>query len=338
MGTAVLRRLDAETAHRVAIAALKRVPTVSVPVDDPVLATRIGPLALSNPIGLAAGLDKNAEAIGGLSRLGFGCLECGSVTPRPQAGNSRPRLFRLTEDQAIINRMGFNNDGLEAFADRLARRRRGVPVGANLGANKDTEDRVADYVTGLRRVGTSADYVTINISSPNTPGLRALQGRAALDELLGRLTEARVAGVPVFLKIAPDLSSAEIALCVEAARAHGIDALIVSNTTLDRPAGLRSSHAGESGGLSGRPLGPRALWALECAAEASQARLALVAVGGICNGADVLARIRAGACAVQVYSALIYQGPGLIARLKTDLAARMKAEGFHSLAQAVGAR
>jgi len=341
LGAALLRKLDPETAHGLAIKALQAVPLPTPAADDPILTTRIAGLTLPNPVGLAAGLDKNGEALGGLSKLGFGFVECGSVTPVAQAGNPKPRLFRLSEDRAIINRMGFNNAGLEAFAARLGDRRSGAVVGANLGANKDTEDRAADYVIGLERLDGLADYFTINISSPNTPGLRALQGREALDDLLGWIAEARpkVAGrpggrAPVFLKIAPDLTAAEIAMIVEAAIAHGIDALIVSNTTLDRP-GLRSPDAGEAGGLSGAPLKDRALNALRDAAAAAQGRLPLIGVGGIGSGEDAYARIRAGASAVQLYSALIYEGPGLIGRIKRDLAARLRADGFSSVSEAV---
>ena len=337
IGAAVLRRLDPETAHTLAIRALGLAPLPAAPPDDPVLRTRIGRLDLPNPVGLAAGLDKNGEALHGLARLGFGFIECGSVTPRPQPGNPRPRLFRLTEDRAIINRMGFNNAGLEAFAGRLAKRPRNVAVGANLGANKDTEDKAADYVAGLTRLRGLADYVTVNISSPNTPGLRALQGRAALDDLLGRLAEARGDDpTPVFLKIAPDLTPEEIGTIVEATLDHGLDALIVSNTTLDRPAGLASAWRGEAGGLSGAPLKVRARAALAAAASASAGRLPLVAVGGVDSGDEAYARIRAGACAVQLYSALVYDGPGLVGRIKRDLAARLRADGFASVADAVG--
>jgi len=335
-GAALLRRIDPETAHSLAIRALKFPGVVAVGHDDPVLATHLAGLALSNPIGLAAGLDKNGQAIIGLSRLGFGFVECGSVTPRPQPGNPKPRLFRLAEDQAIINRMGFNNAGLNAFRANLAARRPGPPVGANLGANKDTEDRAADYATGLKALAGTCDYFTVNISSPNTPGLRALQSRDALDDLLGRVAEARPNGVPVFLKIAPDLIPAEIGEIVEAAMAHRIDALIVSNTTLERPADLRSAQASEVGGLSGAPLAPIARRALVQATEAAQGRLPLIAVGGIGSGADAYDRIRLGACAVQLYSALIYQGPGLIGRIRRDLAARLRADGFVTVSDAVG--
>ncbi|MFE9082566.1 quinone-dependent dihydroorotate dehydrogenase [Brevundimonas sp. NPDC003935] len=337
LGAVLLRQMDPETAHRLAIRALQVTPLPAPGADDPILKTRIAGLEMSNPVGLAAGLDKNGEALEGLSRLGFGAVECGSVTPRAQPGNPRPRLFRLSEDRAIINRMGFNNEGLEPFAARLAHRPKRTPIGANLGANKDTEDKAADYVAGLRRLAGLADYFTINISSPNTPGLRALQGREALDDLLGRINEARPAdGAPVFLKIAPDLIGEEIGMIVEASIAHGIDALIVSNTTLERPATLKSGYAGEAGGLSGAPLKPFAQKALEAAAEASAGRLPLIAVGGIESGADAWARIRAGASAVQVYSALIYEGPGLVGAIKRDLAARLRAEGFADLSDAVG--
>ncbi len=338
IGAALLRALDPETAHGLAIRALQLAPLPAARADDPILATTVAGLSLPNPVGLAAGLDKNGEALHGLSRLGFGFVECGSVTPLAQPGNPKPRLFRLSEDRAIINRMGFNNAGLEAFAGRLADRPRNAVVGANLGANKDTEDKAADYVAGLLRLKGLADYVTVNVSSPNTPGLRALQGRAALDDLLGRLAEARGTDpTPVFLKIAPDLTSAEIALIVEASLDHRIDALIVSNTTLDRPDSLRSRDRGEAGGLSGAPLKARAGAALRAAAEAGGGRLLLIAAGGIDSGAEAYARIRAGASAVQLYSALIYEGPGLIGRIKRDLAARLRSDGFSTVSEAVSA-
>lgn len=335
LGAALLRQLDPELAHGLAIRALQAVPLPAAPADDPILRTTIAGLDLPNPVGLAAGLDKNGEALAGLARLGFGFVECGSVTPLPQPGNPRPRLFRLSEDRAIINRMGFNNLGLEAFAERLKHRPRGVVIGANLGANKDTEDKAADYVVGLTRLRGLSDYVTVNVSSPNTPGLRALQGRAALDDLLGRLNEARAGDpTPVFLKVAPDLTADEIALIVEASLDHGIDALIVSNTTLDRPGSLRSRDRAEAGGLSGEPLKVRAMEALRAAAKASAGRLPLIAVGGIDSGAEAYARIRAGAGAVQLYSALIYEGPGLVGRIKRDLAARLRADGFSTVSEA----
>ena len=338
LGTRLLRRLDPETAHRAAIQAARLVPLPAPPADDHALAVEIAGLTFPNPVGLAAGLDKNGEALHGLARMGFGAVECGSVTPRPQPGNPKPRLFRLAEDEAVINRMGFNNDGLEPFANRLRDRPRSVPIGANLGANKDTEDKAADYVTGLERLAGLADYFTINISSPNTPGLRALQGREALDDLLGRINEARPAdGAPVFLKIAPDLIGEEIGMIVEASLAHGIDALIVSNTTLERPAHLKSTFKGETGGLSGAPIKPFARRALHAAAEASQGRLPLIAVGGIDSGEEAWERIRMGATAVQVYSALVYKGPALVRDIKRDLLARLKSEGFDTLRDAISA-
>lgn len=336
IGAAVLRKIDPEVAHGLAIKALKTLPLPSAPVDDPVLHTTLAGLSLANPVGLAAGLDKNGEALHGLVRLGFGFVECGSVTPRAQPGNPKPRLFRLSEDRAVINRMGFNNQGLEAFAANLARRPTSAVIGGNLGANKDTEDKAADYVTGLLRLKGLADYVTVNVSSPNTPGLRDLQGRAALDDLLGRLAEARGSDpTPVFLKIAPDLTAAEIALTVEAAIDHGIDALIVSNTTLDRPESLRARDRGETGGLSGAPLKAKAMAALRAAAETSAGKLPLIAVGGIDSGGEAYARIRAGASAIQLYSALVFTGPGLVGHIKRDLAARLRADGFATVAEAV---
>lgn len=337
IGAALLRTLDPETAHQLAIKALQVTPLPAPPTDDPVLRTRVGRLDLPNPVGLAAGLDKNGEALHGLARLGFGFVECGSVTPLAQPGNPKPRLFRLYEDRAIINRMGFNNAGLDAFAGRLSGRPTTAVIGANLGANKDTEDKAADYVKGLIRLKGLADYVTVNVSSPNTPGLRALQGRAALDDLLGRLAEARGDDpTPVFLKIAPDLTAGEIRMIVEASLDHGLDALIVSNTTLDRPESLRAPDRGEAGGLSGAPLKAHARDALRAAADASAGRLPLIAVGGIDSGEEAWARIRAGASAIQIYSALIYEGPGLVSRIKRELAERLRAEGFSTVSEAVG--
>ncbi len=307
---------------------------------DPILATSLAGLPLAHPIGLAAGFDKNAEAPGALLRSGFALVECGTATPLPQAGNARPRLFRLTEDQAVINRMGFNNAGLEAFANGLARRpARGV-VGANIGANKESADRVADYVAGLRRLWGLADYFTVNVSSPNTPGLRALQSGAALEDLLGALAEVRRAlpgKAPVLLKVAPDLASAEVEAIVEAAVAFGLDGLIVANTTVERAEGLRSGHRREAGGLSGAPLMTPSTRLLALFSEAAAGRLVLVGVGGIASGADALAKIRAGAVAVQLYSALVFAGPGLVRRIRLDLTARLRAEGFASVAEAAGA-
>jgi len=342
--TRALRLADPEDAHGLAVAGLKLGLGPRHAAHDPVLAATIAGLALPNAIGLAPGFDKNAEVADAMLAAGFGFVECGTVTPLPQAGNPRPRLFRLTEDRAVINRMGFNNQGLEAFAGRLQRRARQGVLGANIGANKDAADRIGDYVTGLRRLWGLADYFTLNISSPNTPGLRALQTRAALDELLGRVGEARrqLAGAsgdaPVFLKVAPDLEDGEVEAITEAALAHGLDALIVSNTTVARPDSLRSPHAGETGGLSGAPLMAPSTEVLRAFAAAAAGRIPLIGVGGVASGADAYAKIRAGAAAVQLYSALAFEGPGLVARIRRELKARLKADGFSSLVEAVGAR
>jgi dihydroorotate dehydrogenase len=275
---------------------------------------------------------------------GFGFVECGTVTPLPQAGNPRPRLFRLSEDRAVINRMGFNNEGLDAFARRLATRRRRGVVGANIGANKDSTDRIGDYVVGLTRLWGLADYFTVNISSPNTPGLRSLQTRQALQDLLGRLAEARAALTaqgahhPVLLKVAPDLDDGEIEAIVETVLAFGLNGIIAGNTTLDRPASLSAADRGEAGGLSGAPLMAPSTLILAKFRQAARGRLALIGVGGVSSGADAYAKIRAGADAVQLYSALVYEGPGLAWRIQRDLEARLRADGFDSVAQAVGAR
>jgi dihydroorotate dehydrogenase len=285
-----------------------------------------------------------------MSRAGFGFVECGTVTPLAQGGNPRPRLFRLTQDQAVINRMGFNNEGLEPFAARLSRlkdqrapRNRDAIVGANIGANKDATDRIADYVTGLTRLWGLSDYFTVNISSPNTPGLRALQTKAALEELLGKIAEARgrlkaVGGAdyPIFLKVAPDLEDGEVEAIVETVKANGLNGIIVSNTTIARPDSLASPQASESGGLSGAPLLTASTAMLARFHAANAGRLALIGAGGVASGADALAKIKAGASAVQLYSALVYGGPGLVSRIKRDLAARLRAEGFASVTDAIG--
>jgi dihydroorotate dehydrogenase len=335
--------VDPETAHGLTIRGLTLGLGPRAPADPGgPLATSLAGRSLPNCVGLAAGFDKNAQTPDAMLAAGFGFVECGTVTPLPQVGNPRPRLFRLTEDRGVINRLGFNNHGLEAFAERLsARPRRGI-VGANIGANKDSADRVGDYVTGLTRLWGLADYFTVNISSPNTPGLRALQTRAALAELLGRLAEARAtlaAGGdhPVFLKVAPDLDDDEIEAIVEVSLAHGIDALIVGNTTLSRPDTLRSPARAEAGGLSGAPLMALSTDVLRRFSAAAAGRIALVGVGGIASGADAYAKIRAGASAVQLYSAMVYEGPGLVTRIRRDLAARLAADGFANIAQAVGA-
>ena len=335
-----LHALDPEDAHRLAVIGLKSGLGPRGASDDPRLRTTLAGIDLPNPVGLAPGFDKNAEVFGPMLRAGFGFAECGTVTPRPQAGNPRPRLFRLTEDRAVINRMGFNNDGLETYAARLARRGPGV-VGANIGANKDTEDRAADYVACLQRLWGMASYFTVNVSSPNTPGLRALQTRAALEDLLGRLAEARDAlpsqgAAPMFLKVAPDLESGEVEAIVETVVGAGMAGIIVSNTTIGRP-DLSSRFAAEAGGLSGAPLKTLSTRMLAEFAAASAGRLALVGVGGIASGADAYARIRAGASAVQLYSALVFEGLGLVTRIKHELAACLQADGFKSVQEAVGA-
>ena len=340
-----LRLLPPEAAHEATLRALELGLGPRAGADDPRLATTVAGLALPNPIGLAAGFDKDARATAGVLRAGFGWTEAGTVTPLPQAGNPRPRLFRLEADRAVINRMGFNNGGLEAYAARLARRDPGAGVVvANIGANKDSPDRIGDYVTGLRRLWGLADGFTVNVSSPNTPGLRALQSAAALDELGGRLSEARAglragaAGPPLFLKVAPDLDAGEVEVVADRAVAHGFDGLVVSNTTVARPASLRSPARGEAGGLSGAPLSAPSTTVLRLFAQALAGRpVALVAAGGVASGADVLAKLRAGAAAVQVYTALVYGGPGLVAGIKRDLLLRLAAEGFGGVREAVGA-
>ena len=343
-----LHALDPEDAHGWAIKGLKMgLGPRQSDVDDPILSLGIAGLPLSNCVGLAAGFDKNAEVPAAMSRAGFGFVECGTVTPLAQTGNPRPRLFRLTQDQAVINRMGFNNEGLESFAARLsalkAQRTRAI-VGANIGANKDATDRVADYVTGLTRLWGLSDYFTVNISSPNTPGLRALQTKAALEELLGKIAEARgllkAAGTvdyPIFLKVAPDLEDGEVEAIVETVKANGLNGIIVSNTTIARPDSLTSPDKGEGGGLSGKPLLAASTTMLARFHAANNGHLVLIGAGGIASGADALAKIKAGACAVQLYSALVYGGPGLVQRIKRDLAARLRAEGFASVTDAIGA-
>jgi len=340
LATRAMRLLEPEDAHRAAIQALKAGLGPRAGADDPILKTELAGLSLPNPVGLAPGFDKDAEVFAPMLRAGFGFVECGTVTPLPQAGNPRPRLFRLTEDRAVVNRMGFNNQGLEAYAAHLARRGPGV-VGANIGANKEATDRIGDYVTGLRRLWGLASYFTINISSPNTPGLRALQTKAALEELLGRLAQARDAlpeegRVPTFLKVAPDLETGEVETIADTAAANGLAGVIVSNTTVSRPP-LRSRFGAESGGLSGAPLFELSTRVLREFHEASAGRLVLIGVGGIASGADAYAKIRAGASAVQLYSALVFEGPGLVTRIKRELAARLRADGFASVAAAVGA-
>jgi dihydroorotate dehydrogenase len=340
----LLRRLPPETAHRVTIAALTAVPSkwMSTGIgEDPVLATRVFEMDFANPIGLAAGFDKNARVFHRMPGLGFGFAEIGSVTPRPQDGNPRPRLFRLSRDQAIINRMGFNNDGLLAIKARLQARARGRGVlGANLGRNKDSPDAAADYAAGAKALAPLVDYLVVNVSSPNTPGLRALQRREPLTALLAAVNAAcgeRKKRPPLLLKIAPDLTDADKEDIAEIALQGGVNGLIVSNTTTARPAGLASAAAKEAGGLSGRPLFALSTEVLADMYQLTRGRLPLIGVGGIASAEDAYAKIRAGASLVQLYTALVYQGPGLVGRIKRGLAERLRAEGFVRIADAVGA-
>lgn len=338
-----LHTLDAERAHGVTIAALAAwgqagAPFGRDPVAYPRLACRVAGLAFANPLGLAAGVDKDARAVRGLFGLGFGAVEVGTLTPKPQPGNPRPRLFRLPEDRAVINRMGFNNGGLAAALARIDRPgSHGGVLGINVGANKDAvaADRaLADYRQGVLHASAVADYVTINISSPNTPGLRDLQSPEVLTELLAACVEAKRA-TPLFLKVAPDLDHQAMDGIARAAIDGGVDALIVGNTTLARD-GLRSAHAAEAGGLSGAPLASRAAARLRDFRQATGGALPLVAVGGIGSGVEAYARIRAGASLVQLYTALVYDGPGLPSRMLAELDACLAQDGFASVGEAVG--
>lgn len=327
--------LDPERAHRLTIAALRVAPRLPPPKPG-VLATEVAGIAFPNPVGLAAGFDKDAEVPDAALGLGFGFVEVGSITPRPQAGNPKPRLFRLSADRAVINRMGFNNGGAEAAVARLrTRERRGV-LGINVGANKDSADRIADYLTGIATFAPFADYLTVNVSSPNTPGLRDLQSEGELAALLSAIAGARTAETPpVFLKVAPDLADGDHERIVRAAIDHGIAGLIVSNTTITRPP-LHSAHAGEAGGLSGVPLRDLALAQLRRFRAVAGRDLPLIGVGGIASAEDAWARIRAGASLVQVYSALVYEGPGLARRIVDGMERCLKRDGFTSIADAVG--
>ncbi len=329
--------LDAETAHRTAISSLC-LPWPDRGAIDPMLRQHIAGLDFAGPVGLAAGFDKDGLVAHKMRRFGFAFGEIGTLTPLPQSGNPRPRLFRLQEDEAVINRMGFNNGGQAAAIARMAGRTRppGFVLGINIGANKEAADRIADYARGIAAMAPYADYLAVNISSPNTPGLRALQDRAALDDLLARVMAARGAdGPPIFLKVAPDLEPADVEDIAQLALAHRLGALIVSNTTISRPL-LRSRHAGESGGLSGAPLHDLALQRLRDFRRALGKALPLIGVGGISSGAQAYARIRAGASLVQLYSALVYEGPYLAARINRELAALLRRDGLSSIGDAVG--
>ncbi|MFN3971684.1 MAG: quinone-dependent dihydroorotate dehydrogenase [Gemmobacter sp.] len=339
-GLAVLHRMDPETAHEMSLRALRvgLVPLQGVVTSDR-LACNLAGLTLPNPVGLAAGFDKNAVAVKALSRAGFGFLEVGAATPLPQPGNPRPRLFRLPRDRAVINRFGFNNQGAEAIAARLAARVRGpVPVGLNLGANKTSADRAGDFARVLAICGPHVDFATVNVSSPNTEHLRDLQGAAALAALLAGVMAARAAlphAIPVFLKIAPDLTDAEIEAVAGVATEAGIDGIIATNTTRSRDC-LTGPHAAEEGGLSGAPLFARSTRALARLSRATGGRMALIGVGGIATAEDAYAKIRAGAHAVQLYTALAYQGLSLAARIARGLDTLLARDGHARLSEAVG--
>lgn len=338
-GLALLHRLDPERAHGLSLTALR---SGLVPLPGPVtgarLATDLAGLALPNPVGLAAGYDKNAVALAPLMRAGFGFLEVGAATPRAQQGNAAPRLFRLTEDRAAINRFGFNNEGAVPIAARLAMRPRGIPVGLNLGANKDSADRAADFAAVLAACGPHVDFATVNVSSPNTEKLRDLQGRAALTGLLAGVMEVRAElakPIPVFLKISPDLGEAELAEIAEVALASGLSGIIATNTTVSRD-GLKSAHARETGGLSGAPLFEKSIRVLAQLSALTGGALPLVGVGGVCSAEQAYAKIRAGASAVQIYTGMVYEGLSLAARVARGLDGLLKRDGFSTVAEAVG--
>ncbi len=332
----ILFRLDPETSHRAALAALKLPLSHRTTVAGGALAIRVAGIDFPNPLGMAAGFDKDGEVPGALLRLGFGFAEVGSITPLPQGGNPRPRLFRLPRDRAVINRMGFNNRGAEAAVRRLsALAARGI-IGINIGANKDSADRIGDYVTMTRLMAPLATYLAVNISSPNTPGLRALQDEGALTALLDGVIAARApTAVPIFLKVAPDLEPADIDAIARIALDRGLAGLIVANTTISRPR-LRSGAAGEAGGLSGTPLRDLALVRLRDFRVATGGAIPLIGVGGIANARDAWLRIRAGASLVQLYTAMIYQGPGIARAITRELEKLMRRDGFATIADAVG--
>jgi dihydroorotate dehydrogenase len=335
----LLSRLDAETAHGVAIRALKSglAPRDRLP-DPPSLAVTVWGRTLPNPIGLAAGFDKNAEVPDAMLGLGFGLVEIGSVTPKPQEGNPRPRLFRLGEDRGVINRMGFNGAGLDAALARLSARARQGFVGVNIGANKDSTNRKADYVTCAAALAPHADYLVCNVSSPNTPGLRSLQGRLQLADLLKQVQDAiAVKPVPLLVKIAPDATDNDLDDVVAVCRDLRMDGIIVGNTTLERPASLQSARRSETGGLSGAPLLALSTEVLRKTALRVEKRFPLIGTGGVGSGADAYAKIRAGASLVQLYSMLVYEGPPLVRRIKDELAVLLARDRFTSVADAVGA-
>ncbi|HEY0213686.1 MAG TPA: quinone-dependent dihydroorotate dehydrogenase [Paenirhodobacter sp.] len=339
LGLAVLHRLDPELSHGLSLQALR---AGLVPLPGPVtssrLATDLAGLKLCNPVGLAAGFDKNAVALAPLMRAGFGYIEVGAATPRPQPGNPKPRLWRLSQDKAAINRFGFNNDGMTPITDRLARRPAGIPVGLNLGANKDSVDKAADFATVLNHAGAQIDFATVNVSSPNTEKLRDLQGKAALTALLKGVTDTRDGlprRIPVFLKIAPDLSLPELEEIAEVALRAGVDAIVATNTTLSRE-GLRSADAGQQGGMSGAPLFEKSTRVLAQLSRLTDGKIPLIGVGGIGSAEQAYEKIRAGASAVQVYTAMVYLGLSLIADIARGLDGLLSRDGFASVSEAVG--
>ncbi|HKL06877.1 MAG TPA: quinone-dependent dihydroorotate dehydrogenase [Roseovarius sp.] len=339
LGLAALHRLEPETAHKAAMMALRSglTPLPGLVTSDRLRSTVAG-LTLPNPVGLAAGFDKNAQALAPLSRAGFGFVEVGAVTPRPQPGNPRPRLFRLAEDRAVINRFGFNNDGMEVVAARLANRPKDAVIGLNLGANKDSADRAEDFARVLAHCGRYLDFATVNVSSPNTEKLRDLQGAEALAQLLNGVMEARdwlPDPIPVFLKIAPDLSDAELSEIADVARASGLSGIIATNTTLDRE-GLHGPHAQEKGGMSGAPLFEKSTRVLARLSQLTAGDMPLIGVGGVASAEQAYAKIRAGASAVQLYSSLVYDGLSLVARIAQGLDDLLARDGFANVADAVG--
>lgn len=337
----LLTCLDPELAHTITVRALSYLGGISTPEqDDARLGIEVLGLNFPNPVGLAAGFDKNAETTEAMLGFGFGFVEAGTVTPKPQSGNPRPRIFRLREDHAVINRLGFNNEGHDAARRRLQRvqGRPGIR-GINIGANKDAPDRIADYVAGLTELAPLADYVTVNISSPNTPGLRGLQNRAELDALLSAVMKARgnlAKRIPLLVKIAPDLDERACSDIADLALAHRIDGLIVSNTTITRPDSLRSPDRAETGGLSGRPLFKPSTEILRTMRRLTKGKLVLIGVGGISSGEDAWTKIRAGASLVQLYTALVYEGPTLVNRIKRELLACMQRDNIKSIKDAIG--
>ena len=339
----LLRLLPPETAHGITLKALKFGWTPASGADDPLsLRQRLFGLDIANPVGLAAGFDKNAEVPDAMLSLGFGFVEVGTVTPRPQPGNVRPRVFRLTHDRAVINRLGFNNDGFEVVRHRLAERsaKQGV-LGVNIGANRDSRDRIADYADGVRNFASLADYLTVNISSPNTPGLRDMQDPSILRELIEAVHAARAeigaAETPILFKIAPDLADSDLTTIAETMLVYDVYGFVVSNTTVGERACLHGRHADERGGLSGRPLFDLSTNVLRQFYAMTEGRLPLIGVGGISSGQDAYAKIRAGASLVQLYTALIFEGPGLVGRIKADLAACLTRDGFAHVSDAIGA-